>query len=113
MPTYEYYCEKCKNTFETIQKINDKPLAKCPKGHTGVKRLISNTSFVLKGSGWYVTDYARKEKGKDLSEKKEAKSSSSPSKKEETKSSPSSSSDSSTDSRSKPSKPANSSTNAS
>ena len=59
MPTYEYQCQKC-GTFETTQKITDKPLSKCPTCKGKVKKLISNTSFQLKGTGWYVTDYARK-----------------------------------------------------
>ena len=59
MPIYEYQCQKC-GTFETTQKITDKPLAKCPNCKGKVKKLISNTSFQLKGTGWYVTDYARK-----------------------------------------------------
>ncbi len=59
MPIYEYQCEKC-GTFETTQKITDKPLAKCPTCKAKVKKLISNTSFQLKGTGWYITDYARK-----------------------------------------------------
>jgi len=59
MPIYEYDCQKC-GTFETTQKITDKPLAKCPTCKGKVKKLISNTSFQLKGTGWYVTDYARK-----------------------------------------------------
>src|ERR1041384_8106597 len=59
MPIYEYQCEKC-GTFEATQRITDKPLAKCPTCKAKVKKLISNTSFQLKGTGWYVTDYARK-----------------------------------------------------
>ena len=59
MPIYEYQCQKC-GTFETTQKITDKPLAKCPTCKGKVKKLISNTSFQLKGTGWYITDYARK-----------------------------------------------------
>lgn len=59
MPIYEYKCEKC-GTFETTQKITDKPLGKCPTCKGKIKKLISNTSFQLKGTGWYVTDYARK-----------------------------------------------------
>jgi putative FmdB family regulatory protein len=59
MPIYEYQCQKC-GTFEATQKITDKPLAKCPTCKGKVKKLISNTSFQLKGTGWYVTDYARK-----------------------------------------------------
>ena len=59
MPIYEYQCQKC-GTFETTQKITDKPLSKCPTCKGKVKKLISNTSFQLKGTGWYITDYARK-----------------------------------------------------
>ena len=58
MPIYEYRCEHC-GDFEEMQRITDPPLARCPKCKRKVKRLISNTSFQLKGSGWYVTDYAR------------------------------------------------------
>ena len=61
MPIYEYQCQKC-GTFETTQKITDKPLAKCPTCRGKVRKLISNTSFQLKGTGWYITDYARKGK---------------------------------------------------
>src|SRR2546427_4186711 len=62
MPIYEYQCEKC-GTFEVTQRITEKPLGRCPTCKTKVRKLISNTSFQLKGTGWYVTDYARK--GKD------------------------------------------------
>jgi putative FmdB family regulatory protein len=61
MPIYEYQCQKC-GDFEVTQKITDKPLARCPTCKGKVKKLISNTSFQLKGTGWYVTDYQRKEK---------------------------------------------------
>lgn len=64
MPIYEYKCQKC-GTFETTQRITDKPLAKCPTCKGKVRKLISNTSFQLKGTGWYVTDYARKGKSED------------------------------------------------
>lgn len=62
MPIYEYQCQKC-GTFEVTQRITEKPLGKCPSCKGKVKKLISNTSFQLKGTGWYVTDYARKDKG--------------------------------------------------
>jgi len=62
MPIYEYKCEKC-GTFEVTQKITKKALSRCPTCKGKVKKLISNTSFQLKGTGWYVTDYARKDKG--------------------------------------------------
>jgi putative FmdB family regulatory protein len=58
MPIYEYRCEKC-GDFEEMQRITDPPLARCPKCRAKIRRLISSTSFQLKGSGWYVTDYAR------------------------------------------------------
>jgi putative FmdB family regulatory protein len=63
MPIYEYQCQKC-GTFETTQRITEKPLGKCPTCKGKVKKLISNTSFQLKGTGWYVTDYARKDNNK-------------------------------------------------
>src|SRR3954469_14042951 len=59
MTIYEYKCEKC-GTFETTQRITDKSLSRCPTCKGKVRKLISNTSFQLKGSGWYVTDYAGK-----------------------------------------------------
>lgn len=61
MPIYEYRCQQC-GDFEVTQKIKDKPLARCPGCKGKVKKLISSTSFQLKGTGWYVTDYPRKEK---------------------------------------------------
>ena len=62
MPIYEYNCKKC-GDFEVMQKMSDKPLSECPTCHRKVTKLISSTSFQLKGSGWYVTDYARKGNG--------------------------------------------------
>ena len=67
MPIYEYQCQKC-GTFEVTQKITEKPLGKCPTCKGKVRKLISNTSFQLKGTGWYVTDYARKGKSESKSE---------------------------------------------
>jgi putative FmdB family regulatory protein len=63
MPIYEYQCQKC-GTFEATQRITDKPLGRCPTCKGKIKKLISNTSFQLKGTGWYITDYARKDNGK-------------------------------------------------
>lgn len=60
MPIYEYECLKCRKSHELMQKFSDPPLTVCPDCGGEVKKLISSTSFVLKGSGWYVTDYARK-----------------------------------------------------
>jgi len=58
MPIYEYRCQKC-GVFEVTQRITESPLTICPTCKGDVHRLISLTSFVLKGSGWYATDYAR------------------------------------------------------
>jgi putative FmdB family regulatory protein len=58
MPIYEYMCGGCGKVHEIMQKITDSPLKKCPVCGGDLKKMISNTSFVLKGSGWYMTDYA-------------------------------------------------------
>ncbi len=60
MPIYEYECEQCGRRFEVWQKITDPPLSTCEHCHGKLHKLISQSSFILKGSGWYVTDYARK-----------------------------------------------------
>jgi putative FmdB family regulatory protein len=65
MPIYEYHCKQC-GEFEVMQRITDRALRRCPTCQKKVTKLISNTSFQLKGTGWYVTDYARKDgKSKD------------------------------------------------
>lgn len=58
MPIYEYHCDRC-GDFEEMQRITDPALARCPRCKGKIRRLISQTSFQLKGTGWYVTDYAR------------------------------------------------------
>ena len=63
MPIYEYHCTGCDENFEVTQKINDNPLSVCPKCDGVVEKLISHSSFVLKGSGWYKTDYSSKTGG--------------------------------------------------
>jgi putative FmdB family regulatory protein len=60
MPIYEYKCTECGKYYEIMQKITDEPLAECTKCGGNMKKMISNTSFVLKGTGWYATDYAGK-----------------------------------------------------
>jgi putative FmdB family regulatory protein len=61
MPMYEYQCESCSNRFERIQKFSDPPIDTCPKcGKGPVRKLISSPAIQFKGSGWYITDYARK-----------------------------------------------------
>jgi putative FmdB family regulatory protein len=62
MPIYEYECTKCGQIEEAIQKFSDKPLTKCKQCSGKLHRLISKNSFHLKGTGWYVTDYANRSK---------------------------------------------------
>ncbi len=59
MPIYEYKCDKC-GVVEVMQRITDPALKKCPNCKSKVERMLSRSSFVLKGSGWYATDYGRK-----------------------------------------------------
>ncbi len=77
MPIYEYECTACGKTFEVFLSNHDAPVKKCPDCKSSkIKKLISNCSFHLKGTGWYLTDYARKEKsdtkGKAASKSSEA-----------------------------------------
>ena len=85
MPIYEYSCQKC-GVVEVTQRITEKPLAKCPACKSKVKKLISNTSFQLKGTGWYVTDYARKGQNGESKSDNGSKSSSSADSKSDSKS---------------------------
>lgn len=59
MPIYEYQCQNCRHRFEEIQKLSDPPVSKCPKCDGSVNRLISQTSFALKGEGWYKDGYVK------------------------------------------------------
>ncbi len=59
MPIYEYRCQDCNNVFEEWHRGYEEKEITCPICNGKAKRLISNTAFILKGSGWYVTDYAR------------------------------------------------------
>lgn len=70
MPIYEYKCTKCNEQFEIIQKFSDEPIKKCKSCGGKLKKLITNTSFVLKGSGWYVTDYPSSDRKKAIDKKK-------------------------------------------
>ncbi len=70
MPVYEYECTNCKDRIEVMQKITDDSLKTCMLCGGKLKKLITNTSFVLKGSGWYVTDYPSDDRKKALKEKK-------------------------------------------
>ncbi len=73
MPIYEYACKKC-GEFEVTQRITEDPLKKCPSCGHKVTKLISQSAFHLKGSGWYATDYGKNGKTKsDSSDTKETK----------------------------------------
>lgn len=60
MPLYEYQCDSCGHRFELIQKFSDAPTGACPVCPGTVRRLLSSPAIQFKGSGWYITDYARK-----------------------------------------------------
>jgi putative FmdB family regulatory protein len=70
MPIYEYQCESCSRRFEVMQRMTEPLLAICEQCGGHVRRLISQTSFVLKGSGWYVTDYPSDSRKKAMSQEK-------------------------------------------
>ncbi|HOP39796.1 MAG TPA: zinc ribbon domain-containing protein [Geobacteraceae bacterium] len=59
MPIYEYRCSNCGNQFELRQKFSDEPANECPRCGGPVQKLISQTSFTLKGSGWYAEGYSK------------------------------------------------------
>lgn len=59
MPLYEYQCDVCAHRFEVIQKFSDQPIEVCPKCGGAVRKLLSSPAIQFKGSGWYITDYAR------------------------------------------------------
>jgi|SRR5579862_7943060 len=61
MPLYEYQCDACGHRFEAIRKFSDEPLEVCPKCGGHIQKLISAPAFAFKGTGWYVTDYAKKD----------------------------------------------------
>src|ERR1051325_2921063 len=63
MPIYQYVCEKCGSQIEAIQKVSDPPLKRCEKCRGKLNKAVSRTSFQLKGSGWYLSDYSRKSSG--------------------------------------------------
>src|SRR5262245_46365965 len=77
MPIYEYECQKCGKTIEVIQRMSDKPLKKHAGCGGSLNKLISAAAFQFKGTGWYVTDYARKGSNTESKETKETKDTSS------------------------------------
>ncbi len=72
MPIYEYRCNDCEKTFEVIQKFSDDPVKKCAYcSGVRVKKLISQSSFILKGGGWYQDGYTNKKEQKEAPQQKE------------------------------------------
>ena len=103
MPLYEYQCKKCHSLTERIQKFSDPPLAVCPHCGGELEQLISAPAVQFKGSGWYVTDYAKgSSKGKGKDGNGSAAASSSESKSEDSKSSSSASTEKSSAASDKP-----------
>ena len=80
MPIYEYECTQCGNIEEALQKFSDKPLTRCGNCKGKLTKLVSQSTFHLKGSGWYATDYANKSKNPAKPSKKEKQSKSAESK---------------------------------
>jgi putative FmdB family regulatory protein len=68
LPLYEYQCSKCGKRIEKIQKFSDRPLSKCEYCGGTLERLLSSPAIQFKGSGWYVTDYARKSASSESSQ---------------------------------------------
>ena len=68
MPLREYQCDACGHRFEVIQKMSDPPLEACPKCGEILRKLQAAPAFHLKGSGWYATDYAKKDQSTAKSE---------------------------------------------
>ena len=60
MPLYEYQCDACSNRFERIRKFSDPPVETCPACGGTVRKLLSSPAIQFKGTGWYITDYAKK-----------------------------------------------------
>ncbi len=69
MPIYEYECEKCGEIIEAFQNFSDEPLKKCSHCSGKLHKIISQSTFHLKGTGWYVTDYAGKKQSPDIQKK--------------------------------------------
>ena len=65
MPLYEYQCEACGHRFEIIRKFSDPPVETCPSCGGAVRKLVSSPAIQFKGTGWYVTDYARKDQPRE------------------------------------------------
>jgi putative FmdB family regulatory protein len=71
VPIYEYVCKKCHHKFEKIQKFSDAKIKKCPECGGPVEQALHAPAVQFKGTGWYVTDYAKKSDSKDTTPKKD------------------------------------------
>ena len=80
MPTYEYQCDSCHRIFEVRQRISESALTTCEVCSGPVRRLLSAAPFILKGEGWYVTDYPSEARKKARSEEKSSSSTTTPEK---------------------------------
>jgi putative FmdB family regulatory protein len=98
MPLYEYQCGQC-GRFEIIRKFSDAPLQTCPTCGQDVQKLLSSPAIQFKGTGWYITDYARKSSGGGKAEGSQSESKDSGSKESGTKASDGSSSTTKTDTK--------------
>ena len=72
MPTYDYRCDRCERTFEVRQRISAEPLTTCERCGDSIRRLLSAAPFILKGGGWYVTDYPSEGRKKGLEAEKKS-----------------------------------------
>lgn len=73
MPLYEYECAACGHRFERIQKFSDPPIEECPScGQPKIQKLLSSPAIQFKGTGWYITDYAKSGKDSPKESKKES-----------------------------------------
>jgi putative FmdB family regulatory protein len=72
VPLYEYACRSCGHQFEVIQKFSDPAIEQCPRCGAKVEKLLSTPAIQFKGSGWYITDYARKGSGEKTAGEKSA-----------------------------------------
>jgi putative FmdB family regulatory protein len=73
MPLYEYQCDACGHRFEHIQKFSDPLLTVCPKCRGAIRKLVSSAAIQFKGTGWYVTDYAKKDSGAEADKSSDGK----------------------------------------
>jgi putative FmdB family regulatory protein len=79
VPTYDYRCDRCERTFEVRQRISEDPLTTCEQCGGPIRRLLAPAPFILKGGGWYVTDYPSEGRKKGMEAEKKSSADASPS----------------------------------